>query len=224
MVSVLNNKHAIILQLKVFLDLCGKFMPAMKYFFFENFPSAGLYIERRLAYARSVATSSMIGYILGLGKNYQKFCMTYFFLNIGSFMTPSLFWSFQLRVHKKIRMTGFELSASSVEINHQAHQCDWIIFSHRWSTRSKHFVGQPNGRDDPHWPRHCVWTGQDFADAGTDPVQADERRCRRLWAVWSWRNLQDVSCINQISRFEKILFHNCSVTIVWRLFSANYIR
>jgi ataxia telangiectasia mutated family protein len=40
----------------------------MKYFFFENFPSAGLYIERRLAYSRSTATSSMIGYILGLGK------------------------------------------------------------------------------------------------------------------------------------------------------------
>ena len=50
------------------MDLCRKFTPAMKYFFFENFPSAGLYIERRLAYSRSTATSSMIGYILGLGK------------------------------------------------------------------------------------------------------------------------------------------------------------
>jgi hypothetical protein len=50
------------------MDLCSQFTPAMKYFFFENFPSAGLYIERRLAYSRSTATSSMIGYILGLGK------------------------------------------------------------------------------------------------------------------------------------------------------------
>jgi len=56
-------------MLQVFLDLCSKFKPAMKYFFFENFPSAGVYVERRLAYARSAATSSMIGYILGLGKN-----------------------------------------------------------------------------------------------------------------------------------------------------------
>ena len=53
---------------QIFLELCSKFKPAMKYFFFENFPSSGVYVERRLAYARSAATSSMIGYILGLGE------------------------------------------------------------------------------------------------------------------------------------------------------------
>ena len=52
----------------MYLEMCSRFKPAMKYFFFENFPSPGLYIERRLAYSRSTATSSMIGYILGLGK------------------------------------------------------------------------------------------------------------------------------------------------------------
>lgn len=39
----------------------------MQYFFLENFQNAGMWFERRLAYTNSVATTSMIGYILGIG-------------------------------------------------------------------------------------------------------------------------------------------------------------
>lgn len=51
----------------LFLDLCKKINPALQYFFFENFFSPGVFYERRLAYAHSLATNSMIGYILGIG-------------------------------------------------------------------------------------------------------------------------------------------------------------
>ena len=44
----------------------------MRYFFYENFLSAGAHFERRLAYTRSAATSSMIGYVLGLGDRHMQ--------------------------------------------------------------------------------------------------------------------------------------------------------
>ena len=44
----------------------------MRHFFYENFPSPGTHMERRLAYTRSTATSSMIGYILGLGDRHVQ--------------------------------------------------------------------------------------------------------------------------------------------------------
>jgi len=51
----------------VFLNILEHFKPVFRHFFFENFKDAGTFFERRLAYTRSVATSSMVGYILGLG-------------------------------------------------------------------------------------------------------------------------------------------------------------
>ncbi|KAL0274886.1 UNVERIFIED_CONTAM: hypothetical protein PYX00_002916 [Menopon gallinae] len=54
-------------KLQVFLDICERFRPAFRHFFFENFPEPGVWFERRLAYTHSVATSSMIGYVLGIG-------------------------------------------------------------------------------------------------------------------------------------------------------------
>jgi ataxia telangiectasia mutated family protein len=53
--------------LQAFNVICSKFRPAFRYFFYENFSTPGTHFERRLAYTRSVATNSMIGYILGLG-------------------------------------------------------------------------------------------------------------------------------------------------------------
>ena len=55
-----------------FQDLCFKFRPVMRHFFYENFASAGLLLERRLAYTRSAAASSIIGYILGLGDRHMQ--------------------------------------------------------------------------------------------------------------------------------------------------------
>lgn len=50
-----------------FNKICEKINPVLHYFFYEKFYSPGVWFERRLAYAHSLATTSMIGYILGIG-------------------------------------------------------------------------------------------------------------------------------------------------------------
>ena len=47
--------------------VCARFKPVLHHFFLESFPSAPLWYERRLAYTRSVAVSSMVGHVIGLG-------------------------------------------------------------------------------------------------------------------------------------------------------------
>lgn len=47
--------------------MCEQFRPALQYFFLENFHRPGEWFERRLAYTKSAATTSMIGYVLGIG-------------------------------------------------------------------------------------------------------------------------------------------------------------
>ena len=54
-------------MVNVLKKICFKFKPVFRHFFFEKFPDLDQLLERRLAYTRSCATSSMIGYILGLG-------------------------------------------------------------------------------------------------------------------------------------------------------------
>lgn len=54
-------------KLKNFLEVCSKFQPVMRYFFMENFSQPSVWFERRLAYTKSVSTTSIVGYILGLG-------------------------------------------------------------------------------------------------------------------------------------------------------------
>jgi ataxia telangiectasia mutated family protein len=39
----------------------------MRYFFFERFPDPDVWFERRLAYTRSTAAMSILGYVIGLG-------------------------------------------------------------------------------------------------------------------------------------------------------------
>ncbi|RNF16353.1 phosphatidylinositol kinase related protein [Trypanosoma conorhini] len=51
----------------VLLDLYAEFSPALHYFFLEHFFTPQAWLERRDAYTRSVAASSMVGYIVGLG-------------------------------------------------------------------------------------------------------------------------------------------------------------
>lgn len=53
--------------LDAFQKICDKIHPVLHYFFYEKFYSPGVWFERRLAYAHSLATTSMIGYILGIG-------------------------------------------------------------------------------------------------------------------------------------------------------------
>ncbi|ORX90217.1 hypothetical protein K493DRAFT_288362 [Basidiobolus meristosporus CBS 931.73] len=49
-----------------------RFRPVFRHFFHENFHDAKIWFERRLAYTRSVASTSMTGYILGLGDRHAQ--------------------------------------------------------------------------------------------------------------------------------------------------------
>lgn len=53
--------------LKNFNNICEHIKPVFHHFFFEHFHNPGVWFERRMAYAHSLATTSMIGYILGIG-------------------------------------------------------------------------------------------------------------------------------------------------------------
>uniref|UniRef100_A0A8D9AR42 non-specific serine/threonine protein kinase n=1 Tax=Cacopsylla melanoneura TaxID=428564 RepID=A0A8D9AR42_9HEMI len=54
-------------KLNTYLNICKKFQPVLRYFFLEHFKSPTEWHNMQTNYTRSVATSSMIGYILGLG-------------------------------------------------------------------------------------------------------------------------------------------------------------
>lgn len=56
---------------KAFQEVCKNFRPVMHHFFLERYSLPADWFERRLAYTRSVATSSMVGYIVGLGDRHS---------------------------------------------------------------------------------------------------------------------------------------------------------
>ncbi|XP_022135092.1 serine/threonine-protein kinase ATM isoform X3 [Momordica charantia] len=56
---------------KAFQEVCENFRPVMHYFFLERFLQPADWFEKRLAYTRSVAASSMVGYIVGLGDRHS---------------------------------------------------------------------------------------------------------------------------------------------------------
>jgi len=64
------GKHARLRS--VYDNICSCYQPVLHHFFLENFPTAALWYERRLAYTRSVAVGSMVGYIIGLGDRHSS--------------------------------------------------------------------------------------------------------------------------------------------------------
>nr|POF16890.1 serine/threonine-protein kinase atm [Quercus suber] len=56
---------------KAFHAVSENFRPVMHYFFLERFLQPADWFEKRLAYTRSVAASSMVGYIVGLGDRHS---------------------------------------------------------------------------------------------------------------------------------------------------------
>ncbi|XP_030303671.1 serine-protein kinase ATM isoform X2 [Calypte anna] len=56
----------------IFMKVCENFQPVFRYFCMEKFLDPALWFEKRLAYTRSVATSSIVGYILGLGDRHVQ--------------------------------------------------------------------------------------------------------------------------------------------------------
>ncbi|XP_058447128.1 serine/threonine-protein kinase ATM [Malaya genurostris] len=55
-----------------FLKLCQRISPVFQHFFLEKFLLPGMWFERRLCYTKSVAVSSMVGYILGIGDRHVQ--------------------------------------------------------------------------------------------------------------------------------------------------------
>ncbi|KAM3381087.1 serine/threonine-protein kinase ATM isoform X3 [Capsicum galapagoense] len=56
---------------KAFQEVCVNFRPVMHHFFLERFFHPADWFQKRLAYTRSVAASSMVGYIVGLGDRHS---------------------------------------------------------------------------------------------------------------------------------------------------------
>ncbi|WVZ71912.1 hypothetical protein U9M48_020441, partial [Paspalum notatum var. saurae] len=56
---------------RAFLKICNNFRPVMHHFFLERFFLPADWFQSRLAYTRSVAASSMVGYIVGLGDRHS---------------------------------------------------------------------------------------------------------------------------------------------------------
>ncbi|XP_035535893.1 serine-protein kinase ATM isoform X1 [Morone saxatilis] len=54
-------------KLQAYSEVCRNFRPVFRYFCMERFLDPAVWMEKRLAYTRSVATSSIVGYIVGLG-------------------------------------------------------------------------------------------------------------------------------------------------------------
>lgn len=54
-------------RIKAFKECLEKYNPAMRFWFLENFPDPDEWFEKRLAYTRSTAASSILGYVMGLG-------------------------------------------------------------------------------------------------------------------------------------------------------------
>jgi hypothetical protein len=50
-----------------FQEVCRRFHPAFRFFFLERYPDPLQWMAARLAYTRSVAANSIIGYVLGIG-------------------------------------------------------------------------------------------------------------------------------------------------------------
>eukprot|EP00731_Ephydatia_muelleri_P031937 Em0023g444a len=59
-------------KLQVFQEICQHFRPVFHHFFMEHFANPSEWFEKRLAYTRSVAASSIVGYIVGLGDRHVQ--------------------------------------------------------------------------------------------------------------------------------------------------------
>ena len=59
-------------KLQIYHQIIDHFHPVFRHFFFESFLSPAEWFERRLAYTRSAAASSIVGYVVGLGDRHVQ--------------------------------------------------------------------------------------------------------------------------------------------------------
>lgn len=57
---------------KRYEEVCGGFKPVMHNFFLEHYPQPVHWFERRVAYTRSCAVNSIVGYVIGLGDRHSS--------------------------------------------------------------------------------------------------------------------------------------------------------
>mmetsp|Transcript_7538 Transcript_7538/g.18536 ORF Transcript_7538/g.18536 Transcript_7538/m.18536 type:complete len:1263 (+) Transcript_7538:1-3789(+) len=55
-----------------FTTVCERFKPALRHFFYEKFRNPAEWFSKRLAYTRSVAVTSAVGFIIGLGDRHSS--------------------------------------------------------------------------------------------------------------------------------------------------------
>lgn len=59
-------------RIRTFINVCAKLKPVFRYFFYEQYNKPSIWYAKKQAYARSVATSSIVGYIVGLGDRHVQ--------------------------------------------------------------------------------------------------------------------------------------------------------
>jgi ataxia telangiectasia mutated family protein len=59
-------------QHKMYEEVCENFKPVMHNFFLEHYPDPSNWFERRVAYSRSCAVNSIVGYVIGLGDRHSS--------------------------------------------------------------------------------------------------------------------------------------------------------
>ena len=55
-----------------FIQACSKLKPVFRYFFYEYYNTPSIWHRKKQSYAKSVATSSIVGYIVGLGDRHVQ--------------------------------------------------------------------------------------------------------------------------------------------------------
>ncbi|XP_061707147.1 serine-protein kinase ATM isoform X2 [Cydia pomonella] len=70
--TIQNGRRTLSEKLSIFMSILKNFKPVFHNFFTEQYLDPVTWYERRLAYTKSVATSSMMGYILGLGDRHVQ--------------------------------------------------------------------------------------------------------------------------------------------------------
>ncbi|KAG7868949.1 hypothetical protein KL918_001592 [Ogataea parapolymorpha] len=61
------QEHSPARRVAVYMDICEQVQPCFRHFFFNNYTAPDGWFEARLVYSRGLATTSIVGHVLGLG-------------------------------------------------------------------------------------------------------------------------------------------------------------
>ncbi|KAG7834365.1 hypothetical protein KL943_002749 [Ogataea angusta] len=61
------QEHSPAHRVAVYMDICEQVRPCFRHFFFNNYAAPDGWFEARLVYSRGLATTSIVGHVLGLG-------------------------------------------------------------------------------------------------------------------------------------------------------------